>query len=199
MILFWKQKAAVQLDTLREIWRWQWRGAEAGKGVCVCLFMNVGETGRGDGVKKRLKGLKGGQRNRPRAGSAGRNEGIREEGRMSERIASCGSLYDSTNLLLQYCNNGELPLISLHQTQASTVHTAEMCSHEKCLKYCKYICWNDKDHHLLQREKKKKWKIANILWVFYSLYLILCSWLNFISHYVVSSFHGFFSSLYLLH
>ncbi|XP_068440871.1 echinoderm microtubule-associated protein-like 2 isoform X2 [Clinocottus analis] len=26
---------------------------------------------------------------------------------MSERIASCGSLYDSTNLLLQYCNNDD--------------------------------------------------------------------------------------------
>lgn len=36
---------------------------------------------------------------------------------MSERVASCGSLYDSTNLLLQYCNNGELPLIPLHHTQ----------------------------------------------------------------------------------
>uniref|UniRef100_A0A8C4EYJ2 Echinoderm microtubule-associated protein-like 2 n=2 Tax=Dicentrarchus labrax TaxID=13489 RepID=A0A8C4EYJ2_DICLA len=32
----------------------------------------------------------------------------RGEGRMSERIASCGSLYDSsTNLLLQYCNNDD--------------------------------------------------------------------------------------------
>uniref|UniRef100_A0A671WED7 EMAP like 2 n=2 Tax=Sparus aurata TaxID=8175 RepID=A0A671WED7_SPAAU len=31
----------------------------------------------------------------------------REGGRMSERIASCGSLYDSTNLLLQYCNNDD--------------------------------------------------------------------------------------------
>ncbi|CAB1423819.1 unnamed protein product [Pleuronectes platessa] len=26
---------------------------------------------------------------------------------MSERIASCGSLYDSSNLLLQYCNNDD--------------------------------------------------------------------------------------------
>ncbi|XP_072308624.1 echinoderm microtubule-associated protein-like 2 isoform X1 [Eucyclogobius newberryi] len=26
---------------------------------------------------------------------------------MSERVASCGSLYDSTNLLLQYCNNND--------------------------------------------------------------------------------------------
>ena len=25
---------------------------------------------------------------------------------MTDRVASCGSLYDSTNLLLQYCNNG---------------------------------------------------------------------------------------------
>lgn len=31
---------------------------------------------------------------------------------MSERVASCGSLYDSTSLLLQYCNNGELLLHS---------------------------------------------------------------------------------------
>ncbi|XP_041665597.1 echinoderm microtubule-associated protein-like 2 isoform X1 [Cheilinus undulatus] len=33
--------------------------------------------------------------------------GKRKEGMMSERIASCGSLYDSTNLLLQYCNNDD--------------------------------------------------------------------------------------------
>ncbi|XP_034557784.1 echinoderm microtubule-associated protein-like 2 [Notolabrus celidotus] len=37
----------------------------------------------------------------------GRKEGKRREGMMSERIASCGSLYDSTNLLLQYCNNDD--------------------------------------------------------------------------------------------
>uniref|UniRef100_A0A8D0DEY9 EMAP like 2 n=2 Tax=Sander lucioperca TaxID=283035 RepID=A0A8D0DEY9_SANLU len=43
----------------------------------------------------------------PRGGRAGKKEGTREEGRMSERIASCGSLYDSTNLLLQYCNNDD--------------------------------------------------------------------------------------------
>lgn len=82
-------------------------GAEAGKGVCegacVCMFMNVGEAGRGDGVKKRRRGVKGGQRARARGGRVGEGEEIR----MSERIASCGSLYDSTNLLLQYCNNGE--------------------------------------------------------------------------------------------
>lgn len=40
---------------------------------------------------------------------------------MSERVASCGSLYDSTNLLLQYCNNGELPLIPLHHTQQGKI------------------------------------------------------------------------------
>nr|XP_020509148.1 echinoderm microtubule-associated protein-like 2 isoform X1 [Labrus bergylta] len=40
-------------------------------------------------------------------GRAGRKEGKRKEGMMSERIASCGSLYDSTNLLLQYCNNDD--------------------------------------------------------------------------------------------
>ena len=40
---------------------------------------------------------------------------------MSERIASCGSLYDSTNLLLQYCNNGELLLIS-HQHRKKNTH-----------------------------------------------------------------------------
>ncbi|XP_070826160.1 echinoderm microtubule-associated protein-like 2 isoform X1 [Chaetodon trifascialis] len=69
--------------------------------------MNVGETGRGDGVKKRRRGVKGGQRTCLRGGRAGRKEGLREEGRMSERIASCGSLCDSTNLLLQYCNNDD--------------------------------------------------------------------------------------------
>lgn len=73
--------------------------------------MNGGETGRGDGVKKRRRGVKGGQRTKRSGERAGRKEGIRKEGRMSERISSCGSLYDSTNLLLQYCNNGE-PLLS---------------------------------------------------------------------------------------
>ncbi|CAJ1064906.1 echinoderm microtubule-associated protein-like 2 isoform X1 [Xyrichtys novacula] len=42
-----------------------------------------------------------------RRGRAGRKEGKRREGMMSERIASCGSLYDSSNLLLQYCNNND--------------------------------------------------------------------------------------------
>lgn len=66
--------------------------------------MNVGETGRGNGVRKRLRGVEGGQRTRSRGGRPGKRQG---KGRMSERVASCGSLYDSTNLLLQYCNNGE--------------------------------------------------------------------------------------------
>lgn len=66
--------------------------------------MNVGEIGRGDGVKNRLRGVEGGQRTRQRGDRSGINQG---RGRMSERVASCGSLYDSTNLLLQYCNNGE--------------------------------------------------------------------------------------------
>ncbi|XP_034723104.1 echinoderm microtubule-associated protein-like 2 isoform X2 [Etheostoma cragini] len=65
--------------------------------------MHVAETGRRDGVKKRRRGVEGGQRTRPRGGRAGKKEGRG----MSERIASCGSLYDSTNLLLQYCNNDD--------------------------------------------------------------------------------------------
>lgn len=69
----------------------------------------LGRLKRGDGVKERLRGLEGGQRSRPREGGPGKKQGT---GRMSERVASCGSLYDSTNLLLQYCNNGEhLPII----------------------------------------------------------------------------------------
>lgn len=78
--------------------------------VEVCL----GETGRGDGVKRRLtKGRLEEQRWKPveRRKLAGRRR--RSSGRMSDRVASCGSLYDSTSLLLQYCNNGE-PL--LHST-----------------------------------------------------------------------------------
>lgn len=72
---------------------------------CVCgASMNVGETGRGNGVRKRLRGVEGGQRTRSRGGRPGKRQG---KGTMSERVASCGSLYDSTNLLLQYCNNGE--------------------------------------------------------------------------------------------
>ncbi|KAK2846622.1 hypothetical protein Q5P01_009621 [Channa striata] len=69
--------------------------------------MNAGEPGRGDGVKKRRGHTEGGRKSRPRAAGAGKREGVRTEGRMSERIASCGSLYDSTSLLLQYCNNDD--------------------------------------------------------------------------------------------
>ncbi|KAI9542163.1 Echinoderm microtubule-associated protein-like 1 [Dissostichus eleginoides] len=69
--------------------------------------MNVGETGRAAGVKKRRRGVKGGKRSRQRGGRAGKEAGVRGEGMMSERISSCGSLYDSTNLLLQYCNNDD--------------------------------------------------------------------------------------------
>ncbi|KAK5905270.1 hypothetical protein CesoFtcFv8_006751 [Champsocephalus esox] len=69
--------------------------------------MNVGETGRAAGVKKRRRGVKGEKRSRERGGRAGKEAGVRGEGMMSERISSCGSLYDSTNLLLQYCNNDD--------------------------------------------------------------------------------------------
>lgn len=95
-----------------------------------------GETGRGDGVKKRLRGVKGGQRTRLRGGRAG--EEIRKEGRMSERVASCGSLYDSTNLLLQYCNTGELLLISPQHTQQNTKADFESCfdGSLKCVSKC---------------------------------------------------------------
>lgn len=58
-------------------------------------------------------------------GQKRRREGGKE-GRMSERVASCGSLYDSTNLLLQYCNNGEPLLMSAHHT-VHTHHTP--CTH----------------------------------------------------------------------
>ncbi|XP_069390448.1 echinoderm microtubule-associated protein-like 2 isoform X2 [Paralichthys olivaceus] len=53
--------------------------------------MNEREEGRGDGLKRRQRPGRGAQRS----------------GLMSERIASCGSLYDSSNLLLQYCNNDD--------------------------------------------------------------------------------------------
>lgn len=79
------------------------RGAGAGVGV-YGTSMNVGEIGRGDSVKNRLRGLEGGQNTQQRRGRPAKKQG---KGRMSERVASCGSLYDSTNLLLQYCNNGE--------------------------------------------------------------------------------------------
>lgn len=66
--------------------------------------MNVGEPGKGDGVQNRLRRVEGERRTPQRGGRPGKHQG---KGRMSERVASCGSLYDSTNLLLQYCNNGE--------------------------------------------------------------------------------------------
>ncbi|XP_032446852.1 echinoderm microtubule-associated protein-like 2 isoform X1 [Xiphophorus hellerii] len=72
------------------------------------MFMDVGETGSGEGVKTRRRKAKGGRGSPPRAGGAADRDGRGEErGRMSERIASCGSLCDSTNLLLQYCNNDD--------------------------------------------------------------------------------------------
>ncbi|KAG7259057.1 hypothetical protein CRUP_030043 [Coryphaenoides rupestris] len=39
------------------------------------------------------------------AGSGGVGGGRPSAAGMTDRVASCGSLYDSTNLLLQYCNN----------------------------------------------------------------------------------------------
>ncbi|MED6239370.1 hypothetical protein ATANTOWER_005549, partial [Ataeniobius toweri] len=72
------------------------------------MSMTVGETGRAEGVKTRRRGAKGGRGSLPRAGGAGDGEGRGEDRRrMSERVASCGSLCDSTNLLLQYCNNDD--------------------------------------------------------------------------------------------
>lgn len=72
--------------------------------------MNVEETAKAEGVKTRGREAKGGRGSLPRAGGAeGRRGGGGERRRrMSERIASCGNLCDSTNLLLQYCNNGEM-------------------------------------------------------------------------------------------
>lgn len=62
-------------------------------------------------MKGGQKGADGGE------GEAGKEAG--REGRMSDRVASCGSLYDSTSLLLQYCNNGEL----LHDSPQTHTHT----------------------------------------------------------------------------
>lgn len=109
MLLVWKHKTEISYYTVssfsptarQEVGRS--RGAGAGVGVRGAS-MNVGETGRGNGVRKSLRGVEGGQRTRPRGGRPAKKKG---KGRMSERVASCGSLYDSTNLLLQYCNNGE--------------------------------------------------------------------------------------------
>lgn len=111
-LLFWnrpaeKMSGSARLDAggggrTRE--RERRRGAGAGVGACARLSVNVGETGRGDGVKTR--------RERGERRTKESWEAVWDEGRMSERVASCGSLYDSTNLLLQYCNNGELLLIS---------------------------------------------------------------------------------------
>lgn len=47
---------------------------------------------------------------------------------MSERVASCGSLYDSTNLLLQYCNNGELPLITHNRGKIKNHRRPDSCT-----------------------------------------------------------------------
>ncbi|XP_038141876.1 echinoderm microtubule-associated protein-like 2 isoform X2 [Cyprinodon tularosa] len=71
--------------------------------------MNVEETAKAEGVKTRRREAKGGRGSLPRAGGAeGRRGGGGERRRrMSERIASCGNLCDSTNLLLQYCNNDD--------------------------------------------------------------------------------------------
>ncbi|XP_071393977.1 echinoderm microtubule-associated protein-like 1 [Centroberyx affinis] len=67
-----------------------------------------GKTGRGDGVKERRTGEEEDSGRVWKKEDPGRKteKGKKERG-MSERIASCGSLYDSTNLLLQYCNNDD--------------------------------------------------------------------------------------------
>lgn len=52
------------------------KGAGAGVGVCVCLPVNVG---RKEGVKKRLRGEKGGKRTRQIGGSPGKE--IRKRGK----------------------------------------------------------------------------------------------------------------------
>uniref|UniRef100_A0A673B1D9 EMAP like 2 n=1 Tax=Sphaeramia orbicularis TaxID=375764 RepID=A0A673B1D9_9TELE len=59
-----------------------------------------------EGQSRRSGGLKDERRAGRRIGRSGDLERSRTVG-MSERIASCGSLYDSTNLLLQYCNNDD--------------------------------------------------------------------------------------------
>lgn len=43
--------------------------------MSVNVTVNVGERRRGDGVKKRRRGVKGGQRSRLRGGRAGEEEG----------------------------------------------------------------------------------------------------------------------------
>lgn len=65
----------------------------------------MNEGGRREGERRRGEETER-EKKKEDKGRAGQKGGIRGAG-MSERISSCGSLYDSTNLLLQYCNNGE--------------------------------------------------------------------------------------------
>lgn len=114
-LLFLKNRTEVGLVT--SAWRRSCSGrrAEAGTGVYEC-----GERRREGGLTARRRDWgswreDGGARARGGAGGG--------EGSMADRVASCGSLCDSTNLLLQYCNNGELsrehPRISLTVTMVT--------------------------------------------------------------------------------
>lgn len=88
-----------------------------------------------EGEKSRAGGLKDERRTGRRTGRSGDRdlELDRERSRtvgMSERIASCGSLYDSTNLLLQYCNNGET-LICIMTQQNQNQNQGYVDTHRK--------------------------------------------------------------------
>lgn len=81
----------------------------------------------GAGKRRPTEGTTGGGKKREKpGGEEGKSRKKKKKtlaGRMSERVASCGSLYDSTSLLLQYCNNGELlPSIQHITTQTDTIH-----------------------------------------------------------------------------
>lgn len=69
-------------------------GAKGGKGVG---FLSV------DKLEEEDKSVKVRRTGEEETSAKGEKRGTQ----MSERVASCGSLYDSTNLLLQYCNNGK--------------------------------------------------------------------------------------------
>lgn len=114
-------------------------GGEAGKGVCLSVY-ECGEDRKGwrrEEVTERSERRT--KEPRLRGGRAGRREGTRKEGMMSERIASCGSLYDSTNLLLQYCNNGEPLHLAAQCRQLTALSAHSVSAKEKCRRAFAFI------------------------------------------------------------
>lgn len=112
------------------------RGAEEGTGVYEC----GGRLG-GRGWRREEQPEGGERRTDARAPRGAAAAG--GEGSMADRVASCGSLCDSTNLLLQYCNNGELTPTSHHITMVTERFSIRRS------KYFSHLLWKTVNFYLI--------------------------------------------------